>query len=67
MVVTDVTGDVVCGLWVIVYGGDVTSDVGLPVSDVSGDVCWFAKHLSDISDLFSDVTWRVCTLLLCRV
>ena len=67
MAVTDVTGDVgsgiVYGLWVVVYGSDVTSDVGLPVSDVSGDVCWFAKALSDISDLLSDVTWRVCTVI----
>ena len=50
MVVTDVTGDVgsglVCGLWVVVPGGDVTSDVGLLVGDVCGDV----------SDWLSDVT-----------
>ena len=47
---TDVTGDVgsglVCGLWVVVPGGDVTSDVGLLVGDVCGDV----------SDWLSDVT-----------
>ena len=56
MVVTDVTGDVVCGLWVIVYGGDVTSDVGLPVSDVSGDVCWAEHIITDISVSLSDVS-----------
>ena len=68
---TDVTGDVVsglvCGLRVIVHGGDVTSDVGPPASDVSGDVCWVAKIISDIFDLLSDVTCSVCTLLLRRV
>ena len=49
---------------VVVSGGDVTSDVGLYVSDVSGDVCWVSTIVTDISDLLSDVSGCGCELLL---
>ena len=49
---------------VVVSGGDVTSDVGLLVSDVSGDVCWVSTIVTDISDLLSDVSGCGCELLL---